>query len=141
MRKGTVIVIAVLCIFGGAHTSVTGQSRSGCEALGHFSRTCHCQPNYDDFARYRAGLFGPFEIEYDVEKWEKALRQGLGTQSRENFRIEGPDIPCRKPGVTVGTAAHSNTCAAQQHPIDARHVVDKLNVHDLERSSCHGWSR
>jgi hypothetical protein len=65
MRKGTVIIIALVCIVGGAHT--------------------------DGFAGHRARLIGPFESEYDVEKWEKALRQ-----SQENFRIEGSDIPCRE---------------------------------------------
>jgi hypothetical protein len=90
-----IIIIALVCIFGGAHASLAGQSRSDCEAPGHFSRTCHCHPK-DDFARYRAHLIGPFETEYDVEKWEKALRQGLATKSRENFRTEGPHRPCRE---------------------------------------------
>ena len=70
MHEVTTIIIALVCIFGGAHT--------------------------DGFAGYRARLIGPFETEYDVEKWEKALRQGLGTKSRENFRTDGPDIPCCK---------------------------------------------
>jgi hypothetical protein len=93
MRKGMVIIIALACIFGDAHASVAGQPRSDCEAPGHSPRTCHCR---DGFAGYGARLIGPFETEYDVEKWEKALRQGLGTKSRENFRTEGPDIPCCK---------------------------------------------
>src|SRR5215470_9929526 len=84
MRKGTVIIIALVCIFGGAPAGVAGQSRSDCEASGHFPGTCHCHAKHDEFARYRARLIGPFETEYDVEKWEKALRQGLGTKSREN---------------------------------------------------------
>jgi hypothetical protein len=67
MRKVTIIIIALVCIFGGAHT--------------------------DGFSGYEARrLIGPFETEYDLEKWEKALRQGLGTKSRENIHIEGPDI-------------------------------------------------
>jgi hypothetical protein len=61
------IIVALVCIFGGAHT--------------------------EGFAGYEARLIGPFETEYDVEKWEKALRQGLGTKSRENIHIEGPHIP------------------------------------------------
>jgi hypothetical protein len=69
MRKVTIIIIALLCIFGGPHT--------------------------EGLAGYEARLIGPFETEYDLEKWEKALRQGLGTKSRENIHIERPDIPYR----------------------------------------------
>ena len=69
MRKVTIIIIALVCIFGGAHT--------------------------DGFAGHEPRLIGPFETEYDVEKWEKALREGVATKSRENIRREGSDIPYR----------------------------------------------
>ena len=89
IRKNTVIIIALVCIFGGAPASLAGQSRRDCEAPGHFPRTCHCHSKHGDFVRYRARLIGPFESEYDVEKWEQALRQGQQRQPSENSRLEG----------------------------------------------------
>jgi hypothetical protein len=77
--KGKVIIVAfVSLVTAGVHAASARPSHRVCDALrGHFVQTCHCHPKYDDSARYRGRLLAGFETEYDVEKWEKAYRQGL----------------------------------------------------------------
>ena len=103
--KRKVIIIALICFLAGVNAALARRSHSDCETpRGHFLRTCHCHPKYDGFARYRARLTGPFETEYDVEKWEQALRQGVATKPFETFPL-GPDgsrIPC----LEAGTGRH-----------------------------------
>jgi hypothetical protein len=95
--KGKVIVIALMSLFGSVHAALARWSHSECEALrGHFLRTCHCHPKYDDFARYRARLIGPFETEYNVENWEKAYRQGLAHWDRRGDKADAPSSYCAR---------------------------------------------
>jgi len=74
--KHKIIIVALACSLAGAHAALARPSHRACETLrGHAAQTCHCDPKYEESIRYRRRLAG-FETEYDVEKWEKAYRQG-----------------------------------------------------------------
>jgi hypothetical protein len=78
--EGNAIIIALIWLFAGAHAALARQLHSHCEAAnthrhGATLRMCHWHPKYDF---QRAPLAG-FETEWDVEKWEKALRDGASS--------------------------------------------------------------
>jgi hypothetical protein len=83
LGKGKVIIVAFVSLVTGMHAASASSPHRACGALrGHFAQThfvqiCHCHPKYNDSTRYREHLLAGFETEYDVEKWEKAHRQGL----------------------------------------------------------------
>ena len=88
--KGKIIVVALI-FFSAEGQAVSWSLRhNGCGACKthHLLTLHHCQQSYDN----SAGLSGPFESEYDMEKWEKALRQG----------VAGKTLLCR-----VGSTADS----------------------------------
>jgi hypothetical protein len=79
MRKaniGGMIAIDLVCLFVGAKPSAArALQNASVSSSGHAARTWHCQSRQGDLARHSARLSGAFETEYDVENWEKALRQ------------------------------------------------------------------
>jgi hypothetical protein len=80
MRIGgrEIIAVALLCFMTGVHAARAKPSHGACAALkGRFVQSCHCDPKYANRARYEARLLAGFKTDYDVEKWEKAYRQGL----------------------------------------------------------------
>jgi hypothetical protein len=86
LGKGQVIIVAFVCSVAGVQAVLAKPSQRPCVAQSaHIAQTCHCGPKFDHSARYRRRLISGFETEYDVEKWEKAYRQGLvhwGSQSK-----------------------------------------------------------
>jgi hypothetical protein len=78
LDKGTVIIVALVSLLTGMHAALAKPSHRACATPSvHFVQTCNCHPKYDNSTRYRRRLLAGFETEYDVEKWEKAYRQGL----------------------------------------------------------------
>src|SRR5215470_1693447 len=82
-----VIIVALACSVAGVNIALAKPSGRACEAhRGHVARTCHCEPKHDNSNRSRQRLIAGFVTEYDVEKWEKAYRQGRaqwGSPSRQ----------------------------------------------------------
>jgi hypothetical protein len=77
-NRGWIAVIVLTCLFAGASPSAARNSPGeGNFARGHAARNAECQSGRGDLARRSAQLSGAFETEYDVENWEKALRQEL----------------------------------------------------------------
>jgi hypothetical protein len=77
LAKGQVIIVAFACSLAGVHAVSAKPSHRPCAALrAHVMKTCHCDPKYDNSTWHRRRLLAGFETEYDVEKWEKAARQG-----------------------------------------------------------------
>ena len=78
LGKAEIIIVALVCFLAGVHASLAKPLHRACEAhRAHVVQACHCHPKYENSARYRGQLVAGFESEYDVEKWEKAYRQGL----------------------------------------------------------------
>ena len=77
LGKGQVIIVAFVCSVAGVQAVLAKPWQRLCVAQSaHIAQTCHCGPKYDRSARYRRRLIAGFETEYDVEKWERAYRQG-----------------------------------------------------------------
>jgi|SRR5215467_13563014 len=77
LGKGKAIVVAIACSLAGAQVALAKPPHRACEALKRYgAHTCHCDSKHGDPGRYRRRLLAGFETEYDVEKWEKAYRQG-----------------------------------------------------------------
>jgi len=77
LGRGKVIVVAFAWSLAGTHAALAKPSHRACETFrGHAAQTCHCDPKYDNSTGNRRRLLAGFETEYDVEKWEKAYRQG-----------------------------------------------------------------
>jgi hypothetical protein len=77
LRKGKAIIVAFACFLAGVHVVLAKPPHRACETLtGYGAQTCHCHSKYNNSRRYRRRLLAGFETEYDVEKWEKAYRQG-----------------------------------------------------------------
>lgn|SRR5215470_1801563 len=75
LGKGQIIIVLLACFV--ADIALARPQHRTCEALrGHGAYSCHCDSKYDDSRRSRRRLLAGFETEYDVEKWEKAYRQG-----------------------------------------------------------------
>jgi hypothetical protein len=87
LRKAEAIIVAFACSLAGVHAVLAKPPHGACGALrGHRAQACYCGSKYDDSRRYRARLLAGFETEYDVEKWEKAYRQGhphWGSRSKQ----------------------------------------------------------
>jgi hypothetical protein len=87
LGKDKVVIVVFACFAAGAQAVLAQPSLRPCEPLSrHFVQTCHCHPKYDTSARHRGRHpIAGFDTEYDVEKWEKAYRQGRalwGTRSK-----------------------------------------------------------
>jgi hypothetical protein len=77
LGKGQAIIVAFACSLAGVHAALAKPSHRSCAVLkAHAVQTCHCHPKYDNSTWDRRRLLAGFETEYDVEKWEKAYRQG-----------------------------------------------------------------
>ena len=77
LGKGKAIIIAFACSVAGAQAVLAKPLHRLCAALrAHAAQTCHCDPKYDNSTWDRQRLLAGFETDYDVEKWEKAYRQG-----------------------------------------------------------------
>jgi hypothetical protein len=76
---GKVIVITLILFLAELQTAVASWGHNGCRLVRnhHLKTTCHCHPNYGNLA----GSNDPFDTEYDVEKWEKAFRQGVARKA------------------------------------------------------------
>jgi hypothetical protein len=78
LGKSEMIVVALICFVAGDHAALAKPSHRACEAIKDgLVQTCHCHPKYDNPARHGGRLLAGFTTAYDVEKWEKAYRQGL----------------------------------------------------------------
>jgi len=78
LGKGKVIAVAFVYFVADVHVALAKPSYIPCAPLrAHAAQTCHCDSKYDRSAWDRRRLLAGFETEYDVEKWEKAYRQGL----------------------------------------------------------------
>ena len=103
MRKANgieMVVIALVCLFAGAKPSAARPSLNASVSYsGHAARTWNCQSRQGDRARHSARLSGDLETEYDVENWEKALRQELPRRGelRGNCDDHAPSLPRREP--------------------------------------------
>jgi hypothetical protein len=93
LKKGTGFIVALACFVAGVPAVLAKPSHKACEGLrAHFVQACHCHPKYDNSTRYLGRHIAGFETEYDVEKWEKAYRQGLahwGSASRHSRCVPG----------------------------------------------------
>ena len=90
LGKSKAVIVALACSMAGVHVALAKPVHRGC---GYGARTCHCEPKHDSSSRYRQRLIAGFVTEYDVEKWEKAYRQGRaqsGSSSRQ--RLCGADL-------------------------------------------------
>lgn len=90
LGKGKAIIIAFACSVAGVHAVLAKPPHRPCAALRtHAAQTCHCDPKYGGSSWDRRRLLAGFETEYDVEKWEKAYRQG-----RAHWRLPSKHRRC-----------------------------------------------
>ena len=79
--------VALACSLAAVHFAFAKPLHRDCEAFrGHGAHTCRCDSKHDGSNRYHRRLLAGFESEYDVEKWDKAYRQGRaqwGSPSRQ----------------------------------------------------------
>jgi len=77
LSKSQVIVAALAYSITGGSVVLAEPSYRDCRTVrAHVVQTCRCDPQEHGSTRYRGRLIAGFETEYDVEKWEKAYRQG-----------------------------------------------------------------
>jgi hypothetical protein len=75
VREAKIIIVALLCLFAGTAANAARQSKGACETYSppRQKSVLKTHPRHPKWC-LRARLTNPFETEWDLEKWEKALR-------------------------------------------------------------------